>query len=221
MDANTTQAAREPLASVVGGGAVSAQLEQLAQQVKAPATVAGAGLDGTPAWQQKIWIGCGLGLLSIICLLCFFGGYTISTMVDLLKVNDQDRLFQFAGMNMISHGLLRILAILIGGTIGFAGLAVSFFAHQRAMVLDAAVGLAEQHNVKLALAAYSPGIFALLVGAVIINCGVFARAQLDYEPARAGAREDVLGAVMRPLPPLEEALKQGAQHGQQDPKPGR
>lgn len=165
--------------------------------------------EDLPAWQRWIWIGSGVALILVIVALCFIGVFALGKMMLLLESEDHDHLFQFAGMNLVTGGLLRLLAILIGGTIAFVGLAVSFFAHQKSTSLDASLAREELLNTRAALVTHSPGIVAIVIGAVVIVSAIYGRGTYNYRPAAVSnqgtqAAQDILPG---PLPPLEEALK--------------
>lgn len=165
-----------------------------------------AGVDDTPPWQRWIWIGCTVALIFVIVALCFIGVFALGKMMLLLDTEDHDHLFQFAGMNLVTGGLLRLLAILIGGTIAFVGLAVSFFAHQKSTSLDASVAREEQLNARAALVTHSPGIIAIVIGAAVIVSAIYARGTYDYRPAAVTNQGSEAGAGLIPdeLPALED-----------------
>jgi hypothetical protein len=121
-------------------------------------------------------------------------------MMLLLEIKDRDHLFQFAGMNLVSGSLLRLLAILIGGAIAFVGLAVSFFAHQKATSLDASVAKEELLSAKAALATYSPGIVAIVIGSIVIMAAIFARGTYNYRPASVSNQSAQPASDMDTLP---------------------
>jgi len=164
--------------------------------------------DGTPLWQRRIWIGCSVGLMLVIGALCLMSAFAVGKTMLLLEVEDRDHLFQFAGMNLITGSLLRLLAILIGGTIAFVGLAVSFFAHQRATSLDISLAREKDLTTTAALVTYSPGIVAIVIGAAVIISAIYARGTYNYQPA-AVSNQAIPGAVPLPydLPSLDDALK--------------
>jgi hypothetical protein len=139
--------------------------------------------DGIPKWQQWIWVGCSIGLMLMIVALCFIVVFALSKIMLLLEIKDRDHLFQFAGMNLVTGNLLRLLAILIGGAIAFVGLAVSFFAHQKATSMESSIAKNELLNAKAALATYSPGIIAIVIGSVVIMASIYARGTYNYRPA--------------------------------------
>jgi hypothetical protein len=171
--------------------------------------------DKTPGWQRWIWIGCSVTLLVVIVALCLIGMFALKEMMLLLRVEDRDHLFQFAGMNLVTGGLLRLLAILIGGTIAFVGLAVSFYAHQKSTSLDAALGHNEQQHAKAALVTYSPGIIAIIIGAAVIISAIYARGTYNYRPGAVSNQGAPLDAnpAARDLPSLEALFpKPESQH---------
>jgi hypothetical protein len=144
----------------------------------------------TPKWQQLIWLGAGLALLLMILGLLGFAVSTIKSLTTIIiNRTEGDAGFVFASTTAINLTLLRLLAILVGATIAFAGLAVSFFVQDKAITLDTQVAKQEVGNAKLALATHSPGIIGVLAGTLIIGLALFARSNYSYQtpvPAIAG-----------------------------------
>lgn len=166
--------------------------------------------DGTPKWQQKIWVGSTLGLMFMIVVLCIIVLFALGKMMLLLEVKDKDHLFQFAGMNLVSGSLLRLLAILIGGAIAFVGLAVSFFTHEKATSVDTSLVRDERLNAKAALVTYSPGIIAIIIGSAVIIASIYARGTYNYRPGAVstqGGRDPAAFAPVE-LPDLKDLLNE-------------
>lgn len=163
--------------------------------------------DGTPLWQRRIWIGCSVGLMLVIATLCLISAFALGKTMLLLEVEDRDHLFQFAGMNLITGSLLRLLAILIGGTIAFVGLAVSFFAHQRATSLNLSHAREKELTTTAALVTYSPGIVAIVIGAAVIISAIYARGTYNYQPAAVSNQAGRTDPVPYDLPSLDDVLK--------------
>lgn len=176
--------------------------------------------DGTPLWQRRIWIGCSVGLMLVIATLCLISAFALGKTMLLLEVEDRDHLFQFAGMNLITGSLLRLLAILIGGTIAFVGLAVSFFAHQRATSLNLSQARDKELTTTAALVTYSPGIVAIVIGAAVIISAVYARGTYNYQPAAVSNQAGrPAGPVPYDLPSLDDVLKQPEKQNEQQEAP--
>lgn len=136
-------------------------------------------------WQELIWFGAGLGLLLTIVVLLSFVGITIwraTTFIEERKT--ADLAFTFSSIGLITLTLLRLLAVLIGAAISFAGLAVSFFAHDKATNLEGELRATGTGNAKATLAAYSPGIVGVFVGAIIIIFALFAKSEHKYEGSK-------------------------------------
>lgn len=169
-------------------------------------------------WQQGIWTGAGLGLLLTIAALLTFTGSTVSRVVELIAARtDADLAFLFSSIGVVTMTLLRLLAVLIGAAIAFAGLAVSFFAHEQPASL-AGEASGSVGSAKVALATYAPGIVGVLVGAIVIVCALLARSKHDYRgpetysvvlPPQASASEPA-GPTARTLRSPEELLKPAA-----------
>jgi hypothetical protein len=179
--------------------------------------------DGIPKWQQRIWVGCSIGLMFIIVTLCVIVVFALAKMMILLEIKDNDHLFQFAGMNLVSGSLLRLLAILIGGAIAFVGLAVSFFAHQKATSLDASIAKEELLNAKAALATYSPGIIAIIIGSIVIISSIYARGTYNYRPASVSTQGAQVPVGTDPLPDpkvFQDETEAKDEHLPHSPAPG-
>ncbi len=136
-----------------------------------------------PAWQKYIWLGAGSGLFLILVLLLSFVTYTVAKLVDIMAAKGQEDLaFIFSTIALIDLTLLRLLAILVGAAIAFAGLAVSFFAHEKAIGFSGELQQSSSAYAKAALSAYSPGIVGVIIGAVIIVTAVLATIEHSYKP---------------------------------------
>ena len=148
-----------------------------------------------PAWQQRVWVACSFALLLVILVLLLLVGSALWHVMALLEQKTSDLAFIFSGMALVTSSLLRLLAILIGGAIAFVGLAVSFFAHQKATSIASDV-VHEQVNAKAALATNSPGIVAVVIGACVIIVSLFSKATHSYFPGR-----NVGEGIVAPEPP--------------------
>jgi hypothetical protein len=141
----------------------------------------------TPRWQQAIWSGAGGGLLLTIVVLLAFSALTVWRIVDTIALQQQgDLYFVFAGIGLVTHSLLRLLAILVGAAISFAGLAISFFAHAQATTAQITIGSKAEAISPAAfngtLSTYAPGLVGVVVGASVIACALFATSTHTYKP---------------------------------------
>ena len=138
-------------------------------------------LQPTPAWQRIIWIGAGGSLFLVIVFLLALVAWTVERVTGIIVSRPTaDLAFITTGVGMVTLTLLRFLAILIGGAIAFAGLAVSFFTHDSVNFMG--VG-AEQNSLaipKMTLATYSPGIVGLIVGAAVMVSALYATSEHQY-----------------------------------------
>jgi hypothetical protein len=146
-----------------------------------------------------------LGLVILVARL-------LNQMMDLLQfrppANDQsipgpsspDYAFVFSGMSLVGSSSLRLLAMLIGGAIAFAGLAVSFFVHEKKTSFSANSAGGPENSAKLTLATYSPGIVAVVIGALVIIIAVLTKATHTYVP---GGESGQGVAVPQELPPRD------------------
>lgn len=171
-----------------------------------------------PKWQQVIWTGAGVSLVTTILLLLALVAWTIGQIVDIVNLQKEPDLgFVVTSIGVLTLTLLRFLAELMGAAIAFAGLAVSFFAHQHANSLS----VGAQQNFALppaALRSHSPGIVGVVIGAVIIVCALFAKSTHNYEGpqtiavlappgASAASAQDNNGGDNRLIPSGEEKPK--------------
>ena len=136
----------------------------------------------TPKWQRAIWIGVATSLAVMCLLLIIFVGLTISKVTNIITSNaNADLTFVFASISLITLTLLRLLAILTGTAVVFAGLAVSFFAHAEATKISAQSSNSSSLIPKATLATHSPGIAAVVVGSIIIISALYAKSNHEYE----------------------------------------
>lgn len=171
----------------------------------------------TPRWQRIVWVGAGAGLLATIFTLLAIVGVTVGQVVESFRLkSDTPASVLLSGMSLVTLTLIRLLAVLIGGAIAFAGLAVSFFVHQQAVRLDVGVAEKELGNAKAALATHSPGIVAIVIGALVIVAALFAKATHSYEvresPSHSAVRSDAPGK----LRPIGEVLGKQASEQKSD-----
>lgn len=173
-----------------------------------------AHADHIPDWQRAIWRGCAIGLGLLIISLVGLVAYMLVQVLDLLRLKTPDNAFVFAGITLLNSSLLRLLAILIGGAIAFVGLAVSFFAHQKATSVDANLAREQLGSAKAALATNSPGIVAVIIGALVIIVALFLRGTHTYIPSQNGLQGV---ALPQGLPTRSEVLKEEPE-GDQAPR---
>lgn len=128
-------------------------------------------------------MGAGAGLFVILLLLLGFVGMTVANIMNIISTQQNADLgFVFSGVVLVNLTLLRLIALLIGAAIAFAGLAVSFFAHDKATSLSAKGKLAEEVTTGGALKTFSPGIIGVVVGAIIIMTAILSTATYQYLP---------------------------------------
>ena len=136
------------------------------------------------------------GRASFLLFLAFsalfaFAAYTMYKMYVLTSSQlNADLAFIFASNALTSTSLLRLIAAMAGSALAFAGLMISFFTHDKQTSLTAAVGGAQgtsqaqsSPDTNVSLSTYSPGIVAIVVGAIVVLGALFARATHDYTGA--------------------------------------
>lgn len=141
-------------------------------------------------WQKIMWFGAGFGLLLTIITLLIGVGIVLWHVVDIIRnVSKTDLVFTFSSIGLVTLTLIRILAVLIGAAISFTGLAISFFAYEKATHFSGTINASESTVAKATLATYSPGIVGMIVGAIIIACAIFAKSDFKYEPGQTTTYE--------------------------------
>ncbi|MGK7250332.1 hypothetical protein ACSNOU_14755 [Acinetobacter oleivorans] len=146
--------------------------------------MADSNLSDTPisSWQRLMWFGVGLGLLLTIIALLAGVGILLMQIVDIIETKgNKDLVFTFSSIGLVTTILIRLLAVLIGAAISFTGLAISFFAYEKAINFSGTLSASETTVAKATLATYSPGIVGMIVGAVIIICAIFAKSNFKYD----------------------------------------
>lgn len=137
----------------------------------------------TENWKKHAWILAIILLLATMGFLLFIvRELSIQTMNAITQSRSNDTLFLFAGLSLVNSSLTKSIAILSGTAVSFAGIAISFFSHEKANRLVAANNDAAGNNAKIALTAYSPGIFAVVVGAAVIMTAVLFPGKFTYQP---------------------------------------
>ena len=138
----------------------------------------------TEAWQQFVWLTAVISLFVTMCFLLWTVWNNSARSMDvIISSSSQGPLFIFAGLSLVNSSLIKTLAILAGTAISFAGMAISFFSHEKANQLVASNKDTTGGQAKVALTAYSPGIFGVVVGAAIIMTAVLTPNRHTYTPA--------------------------------------
>lgn len=137
----------------------------------------------TPLWQTVIWRGTGVFLAISMLGLFAFAAYMVWRLVGLVdQSGTKDLGFVFASMGVLSHAVLRLIAMLIGASIAFAGLAVSFYTHSKQTTLTVGTGsVAATPLPRASLATYAPGLLGVVVGAAIVVAAIFAVGEHTYD----------------------------------------
>jgi hypothetical protein len=140
--------------------------------------------SATEKWQQFVWFTAVVFLFVTMCFLLWTVWNNSARSMDVIvKSSSQGPLFIFAGLSLVNSSLIKTLAILAGTAISFAGMAISFFSHEKANQLVASNKDTTGGQAKIALTAYSPGIFGVVVGAAIIMTAVLTPNRHTYTPA--------------------------------------
>lgn len=176
------------------------------------------------SWRY-MWLGAGTGLFITLILLLAFVGVTVHGVMRVISAQQNaDLAFIFSGISLVNLTLLRLLAILAGAAIAFAGLAVSFFVHEKATSIRfSSVDEAGNQSPPLqsigtpqaSFSAYSPGLVGVVVGAVIIMTSLLNTSRHEYNPGEVITTymlpdEVAADTPARKLRPLHEVLGEGA-----------
>ena len=132
-----------------------------------------------PKWQSIIWVGLGVALIALLLSILILVAVTQMRVLTLIQEGIADRAFAVSMLSSSSLVLLRTIVVLVGGGISFAGLAVSFFAHEKVTSVSGG-GMPALAMPKFQLASSSPGIIAIFVGAVVIVCALYQTTTTKY-----------------------------------------
>ncbi|MBB4867459.1 hypothetical protein HNP46_006372 [Pseudomonas nitritireducens] len=148
----------------------------------------------TEAWQARVWTAAAgnlwiisIGILANITLI----GIGVYSLLERQSATP-NIMFQLCAMAIVSSSMLKGISVLVGASLCFAGIAISFFAHEKATTVNASYGSppkseAEGSNLQVpiknsaavAIGAYSPGIVAVIFGCVIIGIAIIKSGSLD------------------------------------------
>ena len=133
------------------------------------------------SWQQAVWIGVACALGMTVLLLMIIVAYVLHLGADVFsKHAGEDLAFTYAGISLITLTLIRLLAVFFGASLSFGGLVVSYYTHTHTTHLAGSGGTGESTG-KASLSTNSPGIAAILIGALVIIGALFARGEQQYE----------------------------------------
>ncbi|MCG7326850.1 hypothetical protein [Achromobacter sp. ACRQX] len=137
------------------------------------------GEASAPKWQTMIWLGLGATLCVLLAALLSLVAITQMRILTVIEKVDTDLVFTATTLGHANLILLRLVVVLIGGGISFAGLAVSFFAHEKASEVSGAAAAASQLP-RVKLISHSPGVIAIVVGAALMACSLFVSSSIYY-----------------------------------------
>lgn len=155
-------------------------------------------------WQSIVWLGLGAVLALLLIALLLMVALNQDRVFDVIQGEYKDRAFIASTLFNANLVLLRFVVVLVGAGIAFAGLAVSFFTHERATEISGG-GVHSAQLPRFRLVSHSPGIVAILVGATIIICALFAKTTSYYQgattfEARPNAAEPKKEGLKQPKP---------------------
>lgn len=136
-------------------------------------------------WQKHNWTVAVILLFVTMMVLLFIVWANTSSILTIVSARrDQDPSFVFGGMSLVSLTLIRMLAILIGAAVAFAGLAISFFSHDKATQMAASNSKVGGSTTAATLTAYSPGIVGIAFGAVVIMTALLTKTTHSFQPSQ-------------------------------------
>lgn len=139
------------------------------------------------SFRTRMWLGVGCVLAATVVGLFAIIGTTVWRVADMTAANATGHAsFAFSGMLLMTLTLLRFVAMLIGAGMVFGGLALSFHTNSELTKIGA-----ESESVgKATLATSSPGIAAIVVGAVVILSALFHGGPYQYGETEYWQRAD-------------------------------
>lgn len=163
---------------------------------------------------RQIWIAASKFLGIFLILLLILGGivtYKLFLSIERIQglVSDtSNNLFivalmsySFSSHGMILGGILKVMTIFIGAAVAAMGLMISFYTHKQTNNLDI--------NNQISLKTYSPGIFAVVAGSMII---IFSITQQNTYSLNLGSLVDAknVGVILK-----KDDIKDGIQNCKQ------
>ena len=166
----------------------SAEVTSISMPISMPIQPAPDDKDkDVPVGAMEKFLGFATAFLLISFVILFaFVSMTVQSLSEGIKHPGQiDLAFVFAGSDLISTSLLRLVAAMAGSAIAFAGLIISFYTHKNQTTLMAGAtrgpdGAGGGFVPNISLSTYSPGIVAIVVGAMIIGGSLFSKATHEY-----------------------------------------
>ncbi|TLP69741.1 hypothetical protein FEA48_28225 [Pseudomonas nitroreducens] len=169
----------------------------------------GGGPPDLP-WQRYNWkLAVILLFVTMLALLYIVWGNTTGILSVVSQYKGKDNSFVLGGLSLVTLTLIRMLAILIGAALAFAGLAISFFSHDKATQL-AASRTSPGATTAATLTAYSPGIVGIVFGAVVIMAALLTKTTYNYTPPQTLTTQYSLDTTSTPE---DEAARAAASLG--------
>jgi hypothetical protein len=131
-------------------------------------------------WQQAMWAAVGLGLAASAAAV-FWGVATIFLTLQnwLASVKTEDHYLIAFGVMILTFSSIRLVAILIGAALAFAGLLVSFLTISQSITASARRGEGV-NSASGMFSTNSPGVAAIIVGAVVMVSALFRTTDARY-----------------------------------------
>lgn len=161
-------------------------------------------------WQAIAWMTSGLVLaLSIVGLFALVGYTLWQTLAWLQRNLSSTEQFILTSIALTTAGMLRYLAMLTGIALAAGGLLVSFLTINQAIGLSAKSEGTDQALVG-SLRTNSPGVVAIVVGALIVICALFASTSFNTSTSssgRQGTPSSPAESLVGPMPSVQQLLQ--------------
>lgn len=153
-------------------------------------------------FEQRVWIAVGLGLA--LCSIGLFGlvGYSLWRTLSWLQHSLMpSEAYVLNAVALTTLALLRYLAMLVGAALASGGLLVSFLTLSHVIDVSASSG-GPTPTFASGLKTTSPGVAAVVIGAIIMISALFSRVELQLSSALSQPSTERSSSL--PMPPLEQ-----------------
>lgn len=153
-------------------------------------------------FEQRVWIAVGFGLA--LCSIGLFGlvGYSLwRTLAWLQHSHSPSEAYVLNAFALTTLALLRYLAMLIGAALASGGLLVSFLTLNHVIDVSANSG-GPVPTFTSGLKTTSPGVAAVVIGAIIMISALFSRVELQLSSALS--QPSTAQSSLLPMPSVEQ-----------------
>lgn len=136
----------------------------------------------TPQWQRVLLTATGVALAITLAALLLFIWWHTAQLHELASRTNSSESFAWGAIGLMNVFMIRLLAILCGTAVMFGGVATAFFTIERDIKMSGGA-THDKSALKGALATASPGVVAVLAGAVVIGMAVNSRVDSQFTPS--------------------------------------